>query len=81
MYEVCDSAASSLCVEWVAKDRRAVLRVLGRVAAHRVAIAVHRVEARVAVPRLVEMNAVDALRQPRLARRRRCSTSRRTCSW
>ena len=63
------------------ENRRAVLRMRRRVAAHREAIAVHRIEARVAVPRFVEMDAVDALREPRLARRPRRSTCRRRCSW
>ena len=48
------------------EHRRAVLRVRRRVAAHGVAVAIHRVEARVAVPRFVEMDPVDALAEARL---------------
>ena len=46
------------------EHRRPVLRMVRRVAAHGEPSFVQRIEARVAVPRLVEMNAVDALREP-----------------
>ena len=56
--DACDSAASSLCVECVAKTV-GPLWSLGS-PSHRVAVAVERVEARVRVPGLVEMDPVDA---------------------
>ena len=56
--EACDSAASSLCVECVAKTVGPLWSL--RVAVHRVAVAVERIEARVGVPGLVEVNPIDA---------------------
>ena len=46
------------------EHRRPVLRMVRRVAAHGEPPFVQRIEARVAVPRLVEMHAIDALREP-----------------
>ena len=56
--EACESAASSLCVECVAKTVGPC--VVLRIAVHRVAVAVERIEARVGVPGLVEVDPVDA---------------------
>ena len=61
------------------EDRGAVVR--RRVAAHREVVTVHRVEARVAVPGLVEVNPVAGFLEQRLARARRCSKGRRKCCW
>ena len=47
------------------EDRRSVSRVVGRIAPHRETVPVHRIEARVAVPRLVEVDPVHALSQQR----------------
>ena len=47
------------------KDRRAVLRVRRRIATHGVAVAIHRIETRVAVPRFIEMDSIDALCETR----------------
>ena len=48
------------------KDGRSVFRMRRWVAPHREAITVQRIEAGVAVPRFVEMDAVNALGEPRL---------------
>ena len=43
-----------------------IRRMVGRIASHRVTVAIHRIESRVAVPGFVEVNAIDALREQRL---------------
>src|SRR5882672_3358757 len=43
------------------ENRRPILRVRRRFPSHGISIAIHRIEARVAVPRFIEMDAVDAL--------------------
>ena len=63
------------------EHRRPVRRVAGRIAAHGETVAVHRIEARVAVPGFVEVDAVDALRRAAPGPRRRRSTCRHRCSW
>ena len=60
------------------EDRRAL--VVLRIAVHRVPVAIDRIEARVRVPRFVEMDAVDARVEQLLARAARCSRARRRSS-
>ena len=80
MNEVCDSAARQLVGRVRREHGGTVRRMAGGIAAHRVAVAIHGIESRVAVPGFVEVNAVDALGEQGLGLDRRCSTCRHRCS-